>query len=646
MPRKRTVGLETIEDIRQTRQVLRDVNYLARRFADADRDANRGVIGFKEWARAFLPQAMCAQFPEATLQDWFLAADVDGDQQLTIDEFFTWCLAFSCDKVGVEAVVRVFQRYDPDRSGCLDLFEWQRACEDAGFGCAAHSIFRTLDPDFSGTVDYRELAKVLKAVSGTAGAGKPGVTHTALKQAAALRASLIHTFDKEAAEERARVLALRFERVAWGESAFDVYAQLQQILVDSGGLVADLVGMFDVDADNSCIIDQMEFVSAMRSRFGFGGPLGVLDALFELIDADGSGGIGFDEIFEFVRGKRHSLDRRSKQLHQMTLRPPRGASYALKDIRWDEAVLRLMMQRMLNRFGCGAADLIMLWDKNGDRELAEAEFLANVQALFGGAEKLWRSEVEAVARSAFKRMATSTGGEAQVYGIKLSVTELEVWLRQAPEGELANLTADAPPPWKTAATVAVGAAKLKRSGRRGAGGRRRSSSLSPQQQGQEGQEGREGQGERETISARKREEQRVRIMRHALDYSSKAGRPSTRRVAQMFPRAPRKGRGTQLAEEYADFWAEAQGRFMPPRLPAISPRSSDVFATASDLPRTTAIQPQGSYVGRARVAHGGVGVSLPDSPRRARIPHGVPAGTMSLPDSPRKARVVVRPAFR
>ena len=72
----------------------------------------------------------------------------------------------------------------------------------------------------------------------------------------------------------------------------------------------------------------------------------------------------------------------------------------------------------------------------------------------------------------------------------------------------------------------------------------------------------------------------------------------------------------------------------------------DVFATASDLPRTTAIQPQGSYVGRARVAHGGVGVSLPDSPRRARIPHGVPSGTMSLPDSPRKARVVVRPAFR
>ena len=55
----------------------------------------------------------------------------------------------------------------------------------------------------------------------------------------------------------------------------------------------------------------------------------------------------------------------------MTMRPPRGSAYALKDVSWDERVLRLMLQRMLDRFGGGPADLILLWDRNGDMELTE-----------------------------------------------------------------------------------------------------------------------------------------------------------------------------------------------------------------------------------------------------------------------------------
>ena len=666
MPRQLAVGLETIEELRQTRLVLHDVNHLARRFADADKDGNR-ALDFSEWARGVLPKPMCAQFTESTLRAWFKSADLDGDGRLSVEEYFIFALSFACDKLGVDAVVRLFQRYDPDRSGCLDLFEWQRACEDAGFGSTAHSIFRSLDPDFSGTVDYRELGKVLKATSGATGqvgrGGKlpPGITPTALKQAAALRASLIETFDVEASAERHRILSAPFEQPTspWGSSALEVYGQLQKALQDSGGLVADLVGLFDVDADDSCVIDGMEFVSAMRNRFGYGGPLHVLDHCFECIDQDSSGGIGFDELFEFIRGRRHSLDRRHKQLHQMTMKPPRGAGYALKDVEWDNQVLRLMMQRMIDRFGCGPADLIQLWDRNGDLELTESEFLSQMQTLFSGAENqlVWRSEVEPIAKWLFRRMATSTGGEAQVYGVKLSVTELEVWLRAPPEGELAMIPADAPPPLKQP----VAQAMSKRSGRRRGGKHRSSSSLSSSQQQQQQRAG-PSRAEREQASARKREEERIRILRHALDYSSYAGRPSTRRVAKLFPGKPRRvlvEHGARLAEDHADFWGEAQGRFMSPRLPSISPSprvagGAGAFSMASDLPRTTAIQPPGSYVGRVRISHvGGSSMSVPHSPRKAGNGGGAGGGatvryptlprkdaSMSLPDSPRKARVM------
>lgn len=57
--------------------------------------------------------------------------------------------------------------------------------------------------------------------------------------------------------------------------------------------------------------------------------------------------------YEFIRGKRHPFDPRSKQdaVAQLTMAPPSDATYTLGDIAWDESTLRLMLRQTMDRHG-------------------------------------------------------------------------------------------------------------------------------------------------------------------------------------------------------------------------------------------------------------------------------------------------------
>ena len=104
--------------------------------------------------------------------------------------------------------------------------------------------------------------------------------------------------------------------------ALQVRSELQALLRKSGGQVSDLLRVFDEDCkemDSSEVtgalylsVDEGEFIRAMRDKLGFCGKPHVLNEVFQSLDSDGSGQIGFDELYEFLRGHRHSLDRRSK----------------------------------------------------------------------------------------------------------------------------------------------------------------------------------------------------------------------------------------------------------------------------------------------------------------------------------------------
>ena len=151
----------------------------------------------------------------------------------------------------------------------------------------------------------------------------------------------------------------------------------------------------------------------------------------------GSGKIGYDELFEFVRGRRHSLDHRNKLIHEMTFKCPPGLT--MDSIDWSVETLRLMVQQMLLRCRVGAADLMRAWDRSGDYELNQHEFQARMRELFRHEhEDLWQNELRAFVDEAFVAVS-QIGGTDSMSSISvrrvrktIDIVQLEQWLN-APE---------------------------------------------------------------------------------------------------------------------------------------------------------------------------------------------------------------------
>ena len=88
---------------------------------------------------------------------------------------------------------------------------------------------------------------------------------------------------------------------------------------------------------------------------------------------DGDGLVSYDELFEFVRGRRHALDKRTRRARQLRVAPPPGAGYTLAEIAWDVDTLHWLIHGMLERAGPAAStDLMRLWDINKDGRLVRA----------------------------------------------------------------------------------------------------------------------------------------------------------------------------------------------------------------------------------------------------------------------------------
>ena len=102
------------------------------------------------------------------------------------------------------------------------------------------------------------------------------------------------------------------EALADVKAAIDSYPPGQRG-IDGGGFKV-ITEKSDVAAERAYIyvqfesrrkgyIDDVEFLNGLRLHFGYRGSPLLISQVFESIDADATGQIGFDELFFFIRGR-------------------------------------------------------------------------------------------------------------------------------------------------------------------------------------------------------------------------------------------------------------------------------------------------------------------------------------------------------
>ena len=168
------------------------------------------------------------------------------------NEFFRWSLAKACQKHGTDALAAALQAYDEDRTGQIDMLEFEKAASTMGFGGSAYDIFKTLDNDQSGTLSYGELLK--KCTDSIP-------KHRQTKQ---MITALVLTYDQDEGDfESAEVeqggkkaTRKKIDTTKWvieGRDTAAVQAELRALMVQSGHHVADLLTVYACPALGTCM---------------------------------------------------------------------------------------------------------------------------------------------------------------------------------------------------------------------------------------------------------------------------------------------------------------------------------------------------------------------------------------------------------
>jgi len=344
-------------------------------------------------------------------------------------EFFKYSIGPASLEHGSAALDGVFKQFDKDGDGSLDFKELSDAADTIGMGGLANDIlnaFMQTDRDRSGGITYGEMLEELRRAS------------RADSRTILLLTTLIWGSESSKPEQSCKVLELAKTWRIKSRDAPALHAELQELLRDTGCHVADLLALFDHDALVARSVDDVEFLAGLKS-FGYKGSAKVASDVFKMIDKSGDGQIGFDELFEFIRGRRHCLDRRNVQVRQMRLQPPPGVS-SLENVVWDVETLRILLQQMLARYGVSIGELMSSWDRNGDFTVQRLEFLDGVRGFCSEYERvqLWEREVAKVALEAFTRINASPRGRsdamsrhrADVLNEAIECSELGRWLER------------------------------------------------------------------------------------------------------------------------------------------------------------------------------------------------------------------------
>ena len=179
---------------------------------------------------AMVPERVRKVHSIEQLRAVFSAADVDQDGILSLAEYFRWTMAKALITLGKETVLNTFIYYDKNDRGRLDIKQWDSLAIEMGFGAVSREVFRALDANGTGFINFREIPD-----SSALDVHVPGD-----EASDSLLASLVRTWNDSIDLERADIL----NATGWvirGRDFETIRAELRALLTASGGHVVDLI---------------------------------------------------------------------------------------------------------------------------------------------------------------------------------------------------------------------------------------------------------------------------------------------------------------------------------------------------------------------------------------------------------------------
>jgi len=359
-------------------------------FLEADIDGDKELT-FDEFM-SIAPAELKASLRGRTMKELFDRIDRNGNGTISLDEFFIWSLGFISNHTGT-GLEAIFRKYDKDGGGVLDAAEFDMVAEDLGFGGISNNLFIELDRNNSGTVSATDLTRYIGGL-GSSRDAKRFLTTLAYEDGHV-------TLDTSSWE-----LA--------GESADALRKQLLELLETHTppGSPSDLFRA--LTGGRGGAIREEHFGHALR-RIGMPrGKMWLVQEMYKAMDKDGSGVIGMRDVSMWLKDERGRLSK------ALAMRMPRPLP---RDIDWDIDALRKALQMMMTASGLAPIDLLRAWDQasaSGDNgTLERTEFISRVKKAVDD-EELWEEEIRHVALHAFKHIA----GE----DMSIDVVEFETWL--------------------------------------------------------------------------------------------------------------------------------------------------------------------------------------------------------------------------
>jgi len=393
----------------QSESLVRQARASAEAVLEADEDNS---LTFDEFV-AQLPTQVRKMRKTSEFRSWFDMLDKDGSGSVNMEEFFVWSVSASSIASGSGAK-RVFQRFDQDRSGVLDLAEFTNAAQSLGFDSEhAHDLFDELDSQSDGVINYLELLEQCNKLAAcrASGDGSTGDVFSAKMREFLLAMSWDTAKDSEVVDTS-----------DWSFNASTtagVKKELVALLTFHAVRLSHIFSQADVNEDFS--VSYGEFLNLMEDVIGFRGARAVLNDVWLELDDDDSGVVSFEELDGWIFGRPVGPSKRLEAVRELSLR----GRVREGDAPWSVHRLRDEVRAMIEEADVRANDLLDAWDVDGDHRLRKREWLMHFKKLVDD-EDVWYSTVRCAVDEAFEHLDAMDPDKARPK--QISIAELGKWL--------------------------------------------------------------------------------------------------------------------------------------------------------------------------------------------------------------------------